>query len=1028
MANRLEDNGIHRDTGVFRNDRIVSVARRWFRRQERVVLFAMLGAVIVVWGAAVAFTLSERGFALERAESQLTITVTTLADFNELAERAMGEAVLRASDQRTAAIWRALLQYPTARIWVDTEGEPLTGQPPEGPLDDAIVVSEVRDGFTVHAALPIEDALADWRRGAVQRAAAMAAASVAFLLLTFYLTRTLQQRAAAEQDAAAADQRAAQLAAYKAELEQTVASRTLDLNRANEQLGKELVERRAAQRELQQHDALLHAVAKGAARLLGSHSDEEATEGVLELIGQTVGVNRVQLTRIDTDQGGRLKSSLKHEWCAPGVTSLLDNPALQNLDLAAAFPRGMTELLLGRPVTSFIEEVASGHRKLFEDHGMRSMLKIPVLQEGKLWGSMDFFDAHAERRAWSWAETDTLQTLAGLVGAAITRARYVKELADANMIVQNSPTILYRVKGEPPFPLIYISHNIRKFGHDAQQLVGNLDWAGVLMGAEDGARVSEAMGRALDRDAQGAAIEFRLRTGDGRFRWVENRYTPVRDRHGRLVEVEGIIIDITERKAAEDKIALLARTDALTGLANRATFIERLRQAFAAARRGATPFAIMYLDLDHFKQINDTLGHATGDALLREVAERLKGCARETDVIARLGGDEFAVLQTDMNEPANAGTLAAGMMAALTRPYQLEGNELHMTASIGICPYATSSASPEAMLSQADLALYRSKEEGRNRYRFHSDDLDDQVFERVTLAEELKRALERNELELYYQPQVELASGKIVGMEALMRWHHPERGLLRAKEFIAVAEKTGTIIALGQWALDQACRQVRLWRDQGVKPVVMTLNLSLAQLKSSRELVRDVLAALERWRLKPSDISFDVTEATLAQATLMHNEVLSELRKLGIRIAIDDFGSEYSSFDYLRTYDVNHLKMAQSFIDAARTDPERAATVRAIINLARELGVTVVTEGVETEEQLDLSTATSTIAQGFYFSEALVADEACELLRRGSIDAPPALNSAVSRQAAAASGDDAKEQGATPPLRGTVPKAQEAKK
>ncbi|HLF13133.1 MAG TPA: EAL domain-containing protein, partial [Gammaproteobacteria bacterium] len=626
-----------------------------------------------------------------------------------------------------------------------------------------------------------------------------------------------------------------------------------------------------------------------------------------------------------------------------------------------------------------------------EHADMRSFLQIPVLVEGKLWGSFDFIDSSDVKRQWSWAETDTLHTLAGLIGVAITRARYVKELADANMIVQNSPTILYRVRGEPPFPLIYVSHNITKFGYDVDKLVGTSNWAQLLMDPEDESKLMVAMSRTLEKDAKGASIEFRLRTGDGSYRWVENRYTTVRDKQGRLVEIEGMIIDITERKAAEDKIALLARTDGLTGLANRATFIERIRQAFAATRRGATPFAILYLDLDHFKTVNDTLGHAAGDLLLREVAERLRSCTRDTDVIARLGGDEFAILQTEMQEPANAGTLAATIQSALTRAYELDGNELNVTVSIGISPYVPDSAGPDAMLAQADLALYRSKDEGRNRYRFHSDDLDHEVLERVLVADELRRALEQNELELYYQPQVELSSGRIVGMEALVRWHHPTRGLLLAGAFISVAEKTGTIISLGQWVLEQACRQMRLWRDEGMNLEVMTINLSLAQLKNGRELLNDVAAAIKKWELAPSDLSFDVTEATLAQVTLMRSDVLAELRELGVGIAIDDFGSEYSSFDYLRTYRVNHLKVSQAFIDAAADDPEQAAMMRAIMQVALELGIGVVTEGVETKAQRDRSSATSTIAQGYFFSDALMVDDANKLLRQGNIEAPAVM-------------------------------------
>jgi diguanylate cyclase (GGDEF)-like protein/PAS domain S-box-containing protein len=751
-------------------------------------------------------------------------------------------------------------------------------------------------------------------------------------------------------------------------------------------LERELNDRKAAELQLQQHDALLHAVTQSAAELLGAQSLGEATTAVLELVGQTVGVSRVHINEISTDRDGHLRSSVRYEWCAPGMRPMVDDPQLQDVDLTAQYPSAIAALLTNKLASLFIDDAPGEPKHVLEEAGMRSSLQIPVLVEDNLWGSLNFIDSSVAKRQWNWAETDTLQTLAGLIGVAIARARYVKELADANMIVQNSPTILYRLEGKPSFPLTYVSHNITKFGHDPKKLVGVADWADVLMEPEDRDRCADAMARMVDKSAVGASIEFRMRTADGQYRWVENRYTPVRDKDGRLAEIEGMIIDVTERKAAEEKIALLARTDGLTGLANRATFIERIRQAFSAAKRGAQAFAIMYMDIDHFKEINDTLGHAVGDQLLRAVADRLRGCTRDSDVVARLGGDEFAILQTEINEAAQAGALAATLLKELTRPYSIDGNELHMTVSIGICPYDADSVSPDAMLTQADLALYRSKEEGRNCYRFHSGDLDDQVLERVTLADEIRTAIENHEFDLYYQPQVELDSGKIVGMEALVRWRHPTRGLLPAAAFVPIAEKTGTIIGLGKWVLERACLQMKEWRDAGMQPPVMTMNLSLAQLKNRRELINDVMSNIEKCGLAPTDISFDVTEATLAQATLMQNDVLSELRQLGIRIAIEDFGSAYSSFDYLRTYRVNQLKIPQSYLEAAHHDEERAATVRAIISLARELGIDVITNGVETAEQRDRSSETSTIAQGFFFSEALDVAEANELLRKGSID------------------------------------------
>ncbi|MGH8420881.1 MAG: putative bifunctional diguanylate cyclase/phosphodiesterase, partial [Pseudomonas fluorescens] len=399
-----------------------------------------------------------------------------------------------------------------------------------------------------------------------------------------------------------------------------------------------------------------------------------------------------------------------------------------------------------------------------------------------------------------WQMTEDAELKMSLLEQAVEER--TRELSDANIIVQNSPTILYRLRGEPSFPLMYISHNITKYGHVAAKLVASANWAQELIHPDDQTKVDTAMARVLDRHAAGASIEFRMRTGEGAWRWVENRYIPVRDDEGRLLEVEGIIIDITERKLAEEKIALLARTDGLTGLANRATLIERLHQAFASARRGAAPFAMFYLDLDHFKRINDTLGHPVGDLLLQEVARRIKACVRENDVVARLGGDEFAILQLDVGDPTQSAALAAKIRDTLVLPYSLAGNDVRVSVSIGISSCTPESTSADGLLTQADMALYRSKEKGRNQYHFHSEEINQEVVERMTIASDLRAAIEHQELELHYWPEVDLSSGKILGMEAQVSWNHPERGLLEAPAFLPAAEKTGTIVALGHWVLD----------------------------------------------------------------------------------------------------------------------------------------------------------------------------------------------------------------------------------
>ncbi len=438
---------------------------------------------------------------------------------------------------------------------------------------------------------------------------------------------------------------------------------------------------------------------------------------------------------------------------------------------------------------------------------------------------------------------------------------------------------------------------------------------------------------------------------------------------------------------ADTRIALLARADALTGLANRITFNDRLRQAFAAAQRGAHPFAVLYLDLDRFKEINDTRGHSTGDRLLQQVGRRLQRATRAIDVVARLGGDEFAIVQAEIVDSASAGTLADKVIEVVSAPYEVDGGQLHIGVSIGIALYASDSLNPDALLAQADEALYRAKRAGRGRYRFHSDQIDQETRVQLVLADGLRGALQRGELETRYQPQVELATGRIVGMEALLRWNHPTRGVLLPEDFLPIAEKYGLMQQLGRWALGEACRQMSIWRRQGLPVPVVAINVALAQIRMGREFVRDVVDSLYRWALKPSDIELDVTELVLARATLAQSSVLEELRQLGVGIAIDDFGARYSSLDYLRSYRVNRLKIARGMIATADVEAGGGAMVRAILSLARELGVDVVAEGVETEAQCRLLMDASANAQGqgFYYSHAVSAEDTLRMLRAGVV-------------------------------------------
>jgi diguanylate cyclase (GGDEF)-like protein len=430
----------------------------------------------------------------------------------------------------------------------------------------------------------------------------------------------------------------------------------------------------------------------------------------------------------------------------------------------------------------------------------------------------------------------------------------------------------------------------------------------------------------------------------------------------------------------------LAQKDTLTSLANRRAFVEQLNVSFAASRRGAKPFAVLYFDLDHFKDVNDTLGHPMGDAILRQAAVRVMGAIRENDVVARFGGDEFAIMQSDTSDLTAVATLAAKIGKILAEPYFVEGNEVHVTASIGVSCYAADIVGPDAMMIQADLALYRAKEDGRNCFRFHSADLDREVEERVIMADELRGAAERGELELHYQPQVELRSGRIVGLEALLRWNHPTRGQIPPNVFIPIAERTGQIHLLGQWVLDDACQQLKSWQKAGIAPSLVGLNFSALHFKGSPDVDFDVGARLDKWGIAPAMIEIELTESVLMDITQQHNDRFARLRQLGVRIAIDDFGTGYSSLNYLANFPISRVKIAQELVFRVDVDSRCATVVRAAVRLARELGIEVIAEGVETEGQRKfLLSAGCEHGQGFYFSKPVNAERASELLRFGKI-------------------------------------------
>jgi diguanylate cyclase (GGDEF)-like protein len=422
------------------------------------------------------------------------------------------------------------------------------------------------------------------------------------------------------------------------------------------------------------------------------------------------------------------------------------------------------------------------------------------------------------------------------------------------------------------------------------------------------------------------------------------------------------------------------------GLANRAVFVEALQHAIATAKRGGRIFAVLSLDLDRFKDVNDTLGHPVGDELLTAVAERLRTNTRETDTVARFGGDEFAIIVADIRDATGAAVLADKLITSFAVPFSIRGSDIHTGVSIGIAIYGADAPDAEALLSHADVALYRAKAEGRDSYRFFTDAMDTEVQTRVRLGAELRRAVDEGQLFLMYQPQVAIDSGRITGMEALVRWRHPTRGVMEPALFIPIAEQIGIIAKLGHWVLWEPCRQGRAWLGAGVAPARISVNVSALQFRAPVALEADIAAALSQTGLPPQMLELELTETVLLAASHEHSDLLLRLRATGVTVAIDDFGTGYSSLDYLRRYPSNRIKIAQNFVSNLETKPGDAAIIRATIGLARELKIDVIAEGVETHVQRDLLKAWGCgEAQGYLFAKPLTPEDALAALRDGKL-------------------------------------------
>jgi diguanylate cyclase (GGDEF)-like protein/PAS domain S-box-containing protein len=467
---------------------------------------------------------------------------------------------------------------------------------------------------------------------------------------------------------------------------------------------------------------------------------------------------------------------------------------------------------------------------------------------------------------------------------------------------------------------------------------------------------------------------------------IEDSAAPIHDRRGRVTGAVMVFHDVSSARALSVRMSYLAQHDSLTDLPNRALLNDRLHRAIVLAERHRQRLAVLFLDVDRFKHINDSVGHVIGDRLLQSLAQRLLTCVRSSDTVSRQGGDEFVILLSEVTHAADAAVSAEKLLLALSEPHRIDQHELEVTVSIGIATYPDDGTDAEALLKRADFAMYHAKDSGRNNYQFFEPKMNVRAIKRQSLENDLRHAMERREFALHYQPKVNLLDGAITGIEALIRWHHPQRGLVLPAQFIPIAEECGFIVPIGQWVLRESCQQAKLWQDADLPAARVAINVSTVELRS-KGFLTGLRAILVETGLNPIHLELELTETFLMQDATSTAAVLRAIHELGVRLTLDDFGTGYSSLSHLKRFPIRTLKIDRSFVRNVTTDADDASIVSAVINMAKSLDMCVVAEGVETPGQLAfLREQNCPEGQGYYFSRPMTAGEFTQLprmLRRG---------------------------------------------
>ncbi|KQC09175.1 MAG: hypothetical protein APR62_02980 [Smithella sp. SDB] len=545
----------------------------------------------------------------------------------------------------------------------------------------------------------------------------------------------------------------------------------------------------------------------------------------------------------------------------------------------------------------------------------------------------------------------------------------------------------------------YVSPSVKNLrGYEPEEVMNQLLYNSFSNSSRDTAIKTLAEMTVIEKSGHKNSVDRTLQLEvtrkDGSTVWTETKFSFVKDKNKRTVGILGVSRDITERKRAEERIQYLATHDVLTGLPNRMMFSQLLNQAIESARRHERQFAILFIDLDRFKIINDTMGHDAGDELLKDMAKRFRQSLRavdivgrpqeRNDVVGRLGGDEFIVLIEEVSDLNQVAVVAQRVLSMAMKPMVILGEECRVTASIGISVYPTDGEDEQTLMRNADMAMYFAKEEGKNNFQFYSQNTQSQAFERLTIETNLRKALERNELYLEYQAKMDLKTRAITGVEALLRWKNPILGSVTPTQFIPVAEETGMIVSIGRWVMKTACAQNVAWQRQGLPPVSVAVNLSLRQLMDDK-LLEDIKTVLDDTGMAPNLLEIEITESMVMYKPERLIEVLTKIKNIGVRLALDDFGTGYSSLAHIKQFPIDTLKVDRSFIRNLSQNSEDKAIIEAIIAMGKTLSLNVVAEGVETMAQDEfLREHICDEMQGYYFSKPVAADQFADLLRKNN--------------------------------------------